>query len=127
MSEAPLQRLEAELGDVRIVLALRALNEGGTHESSEINCCWHLYSSLVLPGCRPVTPCPAPNARQARTEVRAPTLSWCAVRGARFAISNALKLFPRTTHRGPPTDTTLFAFSAACTRYAGSASRRGSI
>jgi hypothetical protein len=41
VAEATLQRLEAELGDVRVVLALRRFNELRADEPAKIDCVNH--------------------------------------------------------------------------------------
>ncbi len=42
VAEAALQRLEAELGDVRVVLALRAFYQLRANEPAEIDGLWHV-------------------------------------------------------------------------------------
>ena len=69
MSEAALERLEAEFRDVRIVVALGGLDELRPNKAAEING-WHLNWGLA--GC-PASPCPALHARQARMGVKVPT------------------------------------------------------
>ena len=64
VSEAALERLEAELGDVWIVLALRRFDELRTDESAEIDCVVPLFrnsSRSYRPTRWPATPCPAPT------------------------------------------------------------------
>jgi hypothetical protein len=63
MTKTPLQRLEAEFGDVWIVLALGCFNQLRTDETAKIERVWHLeFLPLVLPG-SPASPYPALHAR----------------------------------------------------------------
>ncbi len=50
VAEATLQRLEAEFGDVRIVVALRRFNELRADEPAEIDRVWHVM--MFLRSCR---------------------------------------------------------------------------
>src|ERR1700683_1786298 len=76
MSKSALERLQAELGHVRIVFALRRFDELRPHEAPEIDRVCHCCMILVCWSCRTTRPAtfhPAPNARWLRTGVRAPT------------------------------------------------------
>ena len=66
MTEPALQRLEAELRDVRVVIALGRLNQLRTHEPAKIDCLNHgneILENGQTADAAPTTPYPAPDAR----------------------------------------------------------------
>src|SRR5690606_9784711 len=74
VAEPALQRLEPELGDVGVVLALGGFYQLRANEPAEIDGLWHGILSCPA-GMLPATPHPAPNARWAREGVRVPDLN----------------------------------------------------
>ena len=109
MCEAALERLEAEFGDVGVVLALGRFDQLRTDKTTKIDRRSHdgvsVFGSFRPDEYEPETLCLAPNAWQTRKGVWAPTINYVIRKRAEWRADRAIVCIPVVLPFRPPVPT----------------------